>query len=155
MSSISVHHFSCWRRKGEVESVCKGERVDVATKALRHAAKNEKFTKEERKRRKLMLIFVNNNEKLAPLRWKLSLKSNFTRDKARRSPGDRRNIEKTIIDKTAEMTKSAMQMPRQFLFSDDDEPSSCWKDRKKWKTRTLNFCGEEEGRRWKKMGRKS
>jgi hypothetical protein len=42
------------------------------------------------------------------------------------------------------MTKSAMQMPRQFLFSDDDDVSSCWKDKRKWKTRTLNFCGAQE-----------
>lgn len=35
-------------------------------------------------------------------------------------PGDSRNIEKTIIDKTAEITSSAMHIPRQFRFSDDD-----------------------------------
>jgi hypothetical protein len=39
-------------------------------------------------------------------------------------PGDSRNIEKTIIDKTAEITSNAMQIPRQFLFSDDDIASS-------------------------------
>lgn len=78
-----------------------------------------------------MLIFVNNNEKLPQRlrrshRWKLfEGKSNFTRDKTRRSPGDRRNIEKTIIDKTAEITSSAMQIPRQFLFSVDDIAISC------------------------------
>lgn len=37
-----------------------------------------------------------------------------------RVPGDSKNIEKTIIDKTAEITSSAMQIPRQFLFSVDD-----------------------------------
>lgn len=42
-------------------------------------------------------------------------------------PGDSKNIEKTIIDKTAEITSSAMQIPRQFLFSVDDIASSCGK----------------------------
>lgn len=45
-----------------------------------------------------------------------------------RLPGDRRNIEKTIIDKTAEITSRAMQIPRQFLFSVDAMAISC-KDR--------------------------
>lgn len=36
------------------------------------------------------------------------------------SPGDSKNIEKTIIDNTADMTSSAMHIPRQFLFSVDD-----------------------------------
>lgn len=39
-------------------------------------------------------------------------------------PGDRRNIEKTIIDKTAEITSNAIHIPRQFLFSVDDIASS-------------------------------
>lgn len=39
-------------------------------------------------------------------------------------PGDSRNIEKTITDKTADMTRSAMQMPRQLRFSVDDIASS-------------------------------
>lgn len=102
-----------------------------------------------------MLIFVNNNEKLPQRlrrshRWKLfEGKSNFTRDKTRRSPGDRRNIEKTIIDKTAEMTNSAMQMPRQFRFSDDDEPSSCCKERKKMENKNIKLlrCGARLGGR--------
>lgn len=45
----------------------------------------------------------------------------------RRVPGDSKNIEKTIIDKTAEITSNAMQIPRQFLFSVDDIASSCEK----------------------------
>lgn len=39
-------------------------------------------------------------------------------------PGDSKNIEKTIIDKTAEITSNAMHIPRQFLFSVDDIASS-------------------------------
>lgn len=48
-----------------------------------------------------------------------------------RVPGDSKNIEKTIIDKTAEITSSAMQIPRQFLFSVDDIASSCEKGNKR------------------------
>lgn len=56
------------------------------------------------------------------------LRFNMFGDKAcRRVPGDSKNIEKTIIDKTAEITSSAMQIPRQFLFSVDDIASSCEK----------------------------
>lgn len=33
-------------------------------------------------------------------------------------------MEKTIIDKTAEITSRAMQIPRQFLFSVDDIANS-------------------------------
>ena len=39
-------------------------------------------------------------------------------------PGDSKNIEKTIIDKTAEITSNAMHIPLQFLFSVDDIASS-------------------------------
>lgn len=56
------------------------------------------------------------------------------RDKAGRSlkfvlhvnlPGVRMKIEKTITDNTAEMTRSAMQIPRQLRFSVDEMTISC------------------------------
>lgn len=48
-------------------------------------------------------------------------------------PGDSKNIEKTIIDKTAEITSNAMHIPRQFLFSVDDIASSYKEEIKKKK----------------------
>jgi hypothetical protein len=50
--------------------------------------------------------------------------------KMKNLPGDNKNIEKTIIDKTADITSSAMQIPRQFLFSVDDIASSYGNERK-------------------------
>lgn len=35
-------------------------------------------------------------------------------------PGDSKKMENTITPSTAEITNKAMQMPRQFLFSDED-----------------------------------
>lgn len=57
-------------------------------------------------------------------------------------PGDSKNIEKTIIDKTAEITSRAMHIPRQFLFSVDDIASS-WKWRKK-KGKSLNSMSNKK-----------
>lgn len=42
----------------------------------------------------------------------------YTQQKS--SPGDRIKMERTITDRTAEMTRRAMQIPRQFLFSADE-----------------------------------
>lgn len=41
-----------------------------------------------------------------------------------RIPGDNKNIENTIKPKTAAITRSAIKIPRQFLWPGDDATSS-------------------------------
>lgn len=66
-----------------------------------------------------MYILINKKKRRQRISHECDNESNFFFFQTN-IPGDSRNIEKTIIDKTAEITSSAIHIPRQFRFSVDD-----------------------------------